>query len=62
MATLLVHHAIFARHQTSVGHPERPDRYRTVQAALDQPRFDALVRDQAVVADLDATRYVHTNA
>jgi acetoin utilization deacetylase AcuC-like enzyme len=62
LATLLVHHEIFARHQTSVGHPERPDRYRTVQAALDRPQFDALVRDEAVVADLDATRYVHTNA
>jgi acetoin utilization deacetylase AcuC-like enzyme len=62
LATLLVHHAIFARHQTSVGHPERPDRYRTVQAALDEPQFDALVRDEAVVAELDATRYVHTNA
>jgi acetoin utilization deacetylase AcuC-like enzyme len=62
LATLLVHHEIFARHQTSVGHPERPDRYRTVQAALDRPQFDALVRDEAVVADLDTTRYVHTNA
>jgi len=62
LATLLVHHAIFARHQTSVGHPERPDRYRTVQFALDQPQFDALVRDEAVVAELDATRYVHTAA
>ena len=62
MATLLVHHETFARHQTSVGHPERPDRYRTVQTALGQPQFDALVRDEAVIGDLDATRYVHTNA
>ncbi len=30
-------------------------------AALGQPQFDALVRDEAEVADLDTTRYVHTN-
>ncbi len=62
MATLLVHHAIFASHQTSAGHPERPDRYRTVEAALARPAFDALVREEAEIADLDTTRYVHTNA
>jgi acetoin utilization deacetylase AcuC-like enzyme len=62
LATLLVHHAIFARHQTSAGHPERPDRYRTVETALARPAFDALVREEAEIADLDTTRYVHTNA
>ena len=50
LATLLVHHAIFASHQTSAGHPERPDRYRTVQAALGRPQFDALMRDEAELA------------
>lgn len=30
-------------------------------AALGQAQFDALVRDEAEVADLDTTRYVHTN-
>jgi acetoin utilization deacetylase AcuC-like enzyme len=62
LATLLVHHAIFASHQTPAGHPERPDRYRTVEAALEGPRFDALVRDEAQLAGLDVTRYVHSNA
>ena len=62
MATLLIHHELFASHRTSAGHPERPDRYRAVQAALGVPRFDALVREEAQVAELDATRYVHTNA
>ena len=61
MATLLVHHAIFANHETPAGHPERADRYRVVEAALRQPRFDALVRNEAEIADLDATRYVHTH-
>lgn len=62
MATLLIHHELFASHRTSAGHPERPDRYRAVQAALGVPRFDPLVREEAQVAELDATRYVHTNA
>jgi acetoin utilization deacetylase AcuC-like enzyme len=61
LATLLLHHSTFANHETSPGHPERPDRYRAVQAVLGQSQFDALVREEAEVADLDATRYVHTN-
>jgi acetoin utilization deacetylase AcuC-like enzyme len=62
MGTLLIHHEMFARHRTSAGHPERPDRYRAVQVALGQPTFDALVRDEAEVAQVDAARYVHTDA
>jgi acetoin utilization deacetylase AcuC-like enzyme len=61
MATLLLHHPSFANHQTGHGHPERPDRYRAVQSVLGQPQFDPLVREEADVADLDTTRYVHTN-
>jgi acetoin utilization deacetylase AcuC-like enzyme len=52
---------MFANHQTSAGHPERPDRYRAVEAVLGQSQFDALVREKAEVADLATTRYVHTN-
>lgn len=61
MATLLLHHSAFAAHRTAPGHPERPDRYRTVEAALRQPRFDALVRETAEPAELAAARYVHSN-
>ena len=61
MATLLLHHSAFAAHRTAPGHPERPDRYRAVEAALGRPQFDALVREQAEPADLAATRYVHSN-
>ncbi|MEB4210428.1 histone deacetylase family protein [Mycobacterium sp. 94-17] len=61
MATLLLHHVAFAAHRTAPGHPERPDRYRAVEAALGAPRFDALVREEAQPADLAATRYVHSN-
>jgi acetoin utilization deacetylase AcuC-like enzyme len=61
MATLLLHHAAFAAHRTAPGHPERPDRYRAVEAALSRPQFDALVREEAEPADLATTRYVHSN-
>ena len=54
MATLLVHHAIFANHETPAGHPERPDRYRVVKADLRKTPFDGLVRDEAEIADLAA--------
>lgn len=61
MATLLLHHPAFAGHRTAPGHPERPDRYRAVEAALSRPQFEALVRETAEPADLAATRYVHSN-
>ena len=40
MATLLLHHSSFVNHQTEPGHPERPDRYRVVEAVLGQPQFE----------------------
>jgi acetoin utilization deacetylase AcuC-like enzyme len=61
MATMLLHHSSFANHQTGPGHQERPDRYLVVEAVLGQPQFDALVREEAEVAELDAARYVHSN-
>lgn len=61
MATLLLHHSAFAAHRTAPGHPERPDRYRAVEAALSRPQFDALVREEAEPADIAAMRYVHSN-
>jgi acetoin utilization deacetylase AcuC-like enzyme len=60
MATLLLHHPSFAEHSTTRGHPERPDRYRAVEAVLSQPHFDTLVRELAEPADLAATRLVHS--
>ncbi|CDO87950.1 acetoin utilization protein [Mycobacterium triplex] len=61
MSTLLLHHPSFANHKTAAGHPERPDRYRVVEAVLSQPQFDPLVREHAEPADLAAARYVHSN-
>ncbi|WP_029113804.1 histone deacetylase family protein [Mycobacterium sp. URHB0044] len=61
MSTLLLHHSCFALHATEPGHPERPDRYRAVEATLGHEQFDALVREEAQLAELDATRLVHSN-
>jgi acetoin utilization deacetylase AcuC-like enzyme len=61
LSTLLLHHSCFAFHNTGPGHPERPDRYRVVEATLGHEQFDSLVREEAQVAELDATRYVHSN-
>lgn len=61
MSTLLLHHPSFANHRTAAGHPERPDRYRIVEAVLSAPQFDSLVREHAEPADLATARYVHTN-
>jgi acetoin utilization deacetylase AcuC-like enzyme len=61
MATLLLHHPSFADHRTAPGHPERPDRYRAVEAVLGQPQFDTLMREHAEPADLAATRLVHSD-
>ncbi|MDX6806036.1 histone deacetylase family protein [Terrihabitans rhizophilus] len=62
MTTLVLQHPSFALHQTSAGHPERPDRYRAVEAVLAGDAFRDLMREQAEVAAVDVTRYVHTNA
>jgi acetoin utilization deacetylase AcuC-like enzyme len=58
---LLLHHSSFANHNTAPGHPERPDRYRVVEAVLGRPEFDSLVREEAGIAELDTTRLVHSN-
>ena len=34
MATALIHHPIYEKHNTGFGHPETPERYRVVIDAL----------------------------
>ncbi len=34
MKTALIHHPVYEQHDTGVGHPERPERYRVVMEAL----------------------------
>ena len=39
MSTLLITHPACLEHQKPVGHPERPDRLRAIEQALDDERF-----------------------
>jgi acetoin utilization deacetylase AcuC-like enzyme len=59
MATLLISHPAFFAHDTGPHHPERPDRLRAVLAALDDPRFAALLRAEAPLASLEQIGRVH---
>jgi acetoin utilization deacetylase AcuC-like enzyme len=54
-----VHHPIFLEHLVPTGHPERPDRLRTIAEALSDERFDGLDRREAPLADLSVTTLAH---
>ena len=47
MTTLLVTHSACLDHLTPSGHPERPDRLRAVDQALEAETFQALAREKA---------------
>ncbi len=59
MTTHLYEHAVFLEHKTPEGHPERPDRLRSLNIALQHPNFDRLTRIQAQIANEDAVLYAH---
>ncbi len=59
MTTLLVSQPNFADHVTPQGHPERAERIRSVDEALSHPRFDGLIRRNAVSGDLMLAELVH---
>jgi acetoin utilization deacetylase AcuC-like enzyme len=42
-----------------MGHPERPDRLRAVEHALEQEKFQSLAREQAPMASLEAVALAH---
>ncbi|WP_029075766.1 histone deacetylase family protein [Kaistia adipata] len=62
MATLLIHHPVFAEHLVPFGHPERPERIQAVEAALADERFAPLLREKARMADVAMIRLCHTEA
>ncbi|MGB3540430.1 MAG: histone deacetylase family protein [Mesorhizobium sp.] len=51
MVTRLYTHPIFQEHITPPGHPERPDRLRAIERALDDQAFEALDRVEAPAGD-----------
>ena len=59
MATLLVSHPACLEHDMGEGHPERPDRYRAVERALEAETFQPLARETAPRATKDALIRVH---
>ncbi|KQT88058.1 histone deacetylase family protein [Aurantimonas sp. Leaf443] len=59
MRTRLYHHPIFAEHLTGAGHPERPERMRAVEAALEDECFQHLDRAEAPEGSLEAVLRCH---
>jgi acetoin utilization deacetylase AcuC-like enzyme len=59
MTTLLVTHPAGLDHLTPAGHPERPDRLRAIDRALEAERFQMLAREQAPMAEIDMVALCH---
>ena len=59
MTTLLVSHSASLDHDMGEGHPERPDRYRAVERALEAEAFQLLARDEAPRATPEMLSRVH---
>ncbi len=62
MTTALYSHPIYLEHLTAPGHPERPDRLRAIEKALEAPEFAALDRRQAGEADFELLELAHPKA
>jgi acetoin utilization deacetylase AcuC-like enzyme len=59
MSTLLLSHPACLDHLTPAGHPERPDRLRAIEQALEDERFQILARELAPEAPLDVIALAH---
>ncbi|WFR96003.1 histone deacetylase family protein [Rhizobium tumorigenes] len=59
MGTRLYEHPIFLEHITPDGHPERSDRLRSINIALEHPNFARLERRDAPQANEDAILLAH---
>jgi len=59
MSTLLITHPACLNHLTPGGHPERPDRLRAIEQALEDERFQTLAREQAPRAPLEVVALAH---
>lgn len=62
MTTLYISHPTFLEHDTGEGHPERPDRLRAIEKALQNSEFDDLQRETATQAPIEALERVHVPA
>src|SRR3979490_2306614 len=59
MSTLLITHPACLNHLTPAGHPERPERLRAIDRALEDERFQMLVRVEAPAASLETIALCH---
>jgi acetoin utilization deacetylase AcuC-like enzyme len=62
MKTLYLSHPSALLHQTPSGHPERPDRIRALERALEHERFAGLIRGQARMAEFSEIELAHPEA
>jgi acetoin utilization deacetylase AcuC-like enzyme len=59
MSTLLISHPACLNHLTPAGHPERPDRLRAIEQALEAEKFQSLQRVEAPMAELKTIALCH---
>jgi acetoin utilization deacetylase AcuC-like enzyme len=59
MSTLLISHPACLDHLTPLGHPERPDRIRVIERALEHERFMILAREPAPAATMETIALCH---
>jgi acetoin utilization deacetylase AcuC-like enzyme len=59
VTTLVISHPACLAHEMGEGHPERPDRLRAIERALESESLQMLARDLAPRADLAAIARVH---
>ena len=57
--TLLITHPACLEHLMPLGHPERPDRLRAIERALEAEKFQTLARSQAPLASLETIALCH---
>ena len=59
MTTLLITHPACLEHEMGEGHPDRPDRLRSIERAFEAEAFQMLARDVAPCADVAPIARVH---
>src|ERR1700738_5709516 len=59
MTPLLIPHSACLNHLTPAGHPERPDRLRAIERALEDERFQNLARVEAPAASFETIALCH---